>query len=127
MPILGLPRSPEANCPMNVITLASRKGGVGKSTLTAHLAAFAHLMGHRCMVVDADPQGSLTLWHSMRADGGLVQQTAARGAVLLERPNARPIELQRDSSAEASGLKTIVEPSGTRIQTDGTQILAHAS
>jgi cellulose biosynthesis protein BcsQ len=46
---------------MNVITLASRKGGVGKSTLTAHLAAFAHLMGHRCMVIDADPQGSLDL------------------------------------------------------------------
>jgi chromosome partitioning protein len=64
---------------MNVITLASRKGGVGKSTLTAHLAAFAHLMGHRCMVVDADPQGSLTLWHSMRADGGLALQNAARG------------------------------------------------
>ena len=64
---------------MNVITLASRKGGVGKSTLTAHLAACAHLMGHRCMVVDADPQGSLTLWHSMRADNGLVLQNAASG------------------------------------------------
>ena len=64
---------------MNVITLASRKGGVGKSTLTAHLAAFAHLMGRRCMVVDADPQGSLTLWHSMRADGGLTLQNASRG------------------------------------------------
>jgi cellulose biosynthesis protein BcsQ len=64
---------------MNVITLASRKGGVGKSTLTAHLAAYAHLMGHRCMVVDADPQGSLTLWHSMRADNGLVLQNAASG------------------------------------------------
>jgi chromosome partitioning protein len=51
---------------MNVITLASRKGGVGKSTLTAHLAGFAHLVGYRAMVVDADPQGSLTLWHSMR-------------------------------------------------------------
>src|ERR1700730_15863765 len=25
------------------------------------------------------PQGSLTLWHSMRADGGLVLQNAARG------------------------------------------------
>jgi chromosome partitioning protein len=64
---------------MNVITLASRKGGVGKSTLTAHLAAYAHLMGRRSMVVDADPQGSLTLWHSMRADSGLVLQSAASG------------------------------------------------
>jgi cellulose biosynthesis protein BcsQ len=43
---------------MNVITLASRKGGVGKSTLTAHLAAYAHLIGRRCLIVDADPQGS---------------------------------------------------------------------
>jgi Mrp family chromosome partitioning ATPase len=39
-----------------LIALASRKGGVGKSTLTAHLAAFAHL-GYRTMVVDADPLG----------------------------------------------------------------------
>jgi chromosome partitioning protein len=64
---------------MNVITLASRKGGVGKSTLTAHLAAFAHLMGHRSMVVDADPQASLTLWHSMRTDSGPTLQSAAQG------------------------------------------------
>jgi chromosome partitioning protein len=64
---------------MNVITLASRKGGVGKSTLTAHLAAFAQLMGHRTMVVDADPQGSLTLWHSMRTEGGLALRSASAG------------------------------------------------
>jgi chromosome partitioning protein len=64
---------------MNVITFASRKGGVGKSTLTAHLAAFAHMSGHRCLVIDADPQGSLTLWHSMRSDGTLRLQSAARG------------------------------------------------
>ena len=51
---------------MNVITLASRKGGAGKSTLTAHLAGYAHSLGHRCLVIDADPQGSLTLWHSLR-------------------------------------------------------------
>jgi chromosome partitioning protein len=64
---------------MNVITLASRKGGVGKSTLTAHLASFAHLMGHRCMIVDADPQGSLTLWHSIRTNSGLTLENAAQG------------------------------------------------
>ena len=64
---------------MNVITLASRKGGAGKTTLTAHLAAFAHRQGHRCLVVDADPQGSLALWHSMRPDGEPALATAARG------------------------------------------------
>jgi chromosome partitioning protein len=64
---------------MNVITLASRKGGAGKSTLTAHLAAFAQRQGHRCLLVDADPQGSLALWHSRRADGQPALQTAERG------------------------------------------------
>src|SRR5258705_13699678 len=64
---------------MNIITLASRKGGAGKSTLTAHLAACAHTTGCRCLVIDADPQGSLTLWHSLRADGQPALQSAARG------------------------------------------------
>ena len=64
---------------MNVVTLASRKGGAGKSTLTAHLAACAYSAGRRCLVIDADPQGSLTLWHSLRADGQPPLQNAARG------------------------------------------------
>ncbi|HEY2530572.1 MAG TPA: ParA family protein [Xanthobacteraceae bacterium] len=64
---------------MNVITMASRKGGTGKSTLTAHLAAFAHRAGHRCTVIDADPQGSLTLWHSLRTDGQPPLRCATRG------------------------------------------------
>ncbi|HXW24610.1 MAG TPA: ParA family protein [Xanthobacteraceae bacterium] len=64
---------------MNVITLASRKGGAGKSTLTAHLAAFAQRQGRRCLLLDADPQGSLALWHSRRSGGELPLQSAARG------------------------------------------------
>ena len=64
---------------MNIITMASRKGGAGKSTLTAHLAAFSRQAGHRCVVIDADPQGSLTLWHSLRADGDPPLRNAARG------------------------------------------------
>jgi chromosome partitioning protein len=64
---------------MNVITLASRKGGSGKSTLTAHLAAFAQKLGKRCLILDADPQGSLTLWHSLRRGDGLRLENAARG------------------------------------------------
>jgi hypothetical protein len=50
---------------MNVIVFASRKGGSGKSTLAAHLAA--QIKATRpCLLVDADPQGSLTLWHKLR-------------------------------------------------------------
>src|SRR3954466_11172631 len=51
---------------MNVIVFASRKGGSGKSTLAAHLAAQVHKPNKRCLLIDADPQGSLTLWHKLR-------------------------------------------------------------
>lgn len=64
---------------MNVITLASRKGGAGKSTLTAQLAAQCHLSGKRTLVIDADPQGSLSLWHSLRKDGLPKLVTPERG------------------------------------------------
>jgi chromosome partitioning protein len=64
---------------MNVITLASRKGGAGKSTLTAHLSAHAQAKGWRCLVIDADPQASLTLWQSLRPGGEPQLQSATRG------------------------------------------------
>src|SRR5262244_3340756 len=54
---------------MNVIVFASRKGGSGKSTLAAHLAAQAHKPSCRVLMLDADPQGSLTLWHKLRNSG----------------------------------------------------------
>ena len=50
---------------MNVIVFASRKGGSGKSTLAAHLAAQIKAT-KPCLLIDADPQGSLTLWHKLR-------------------------------------------------------------
>jgi chromosome partitioning protein len=54
---------------MNVIVFASRKGGTGKSTLAAHLAAYCQKSSRSCLLVDADQQGSLTLWHSLRKSG----------------------------------------------------------
>ena len=50
---------------MNVVVFASRKGGSGKSTLAAHLAAQIKAT-KPCLLIDADPQGSLTLWHKLR-------------------------------------------------------------
>jgi chromosome partitioning protein len=65
---------------MIVVTVASRKGGSGKSTLTAHLAAYANKASRRCLLIDADPQGSLTLWHGLRKGGEpLLLRNATRG------------------------------------------------
>src|SRR3977135_3780772 len=51
---------------MNVIVFASRKGGSGKSTLAAHLAAQVHKSSKPCLLIDADPQGSLKLCTKLR-------------------------------------------------------------
>lgn len=63
---------------MNVIVFASRKGGSGKSTLAAHLAAHAHKTAKPCLLVDCDPQGSLSLWQSLRGTGEPPLKTASR-------------------------------------------------
>src|SRR5579862_9167849 len=63
---------------MEVIVFASRKGGSGKSTLTAHLAAHAHKPSRPCLLIDADPQGSLTLWHRLRVAEGAADDLPIR-------------------------------------------------
>ncbi|MBN9507937.1 MAG: AAA family ATPase [Alphaproteobacteria bacterium] len=51
-----------------VITVAQQKGGAGKTTLAANLAA-ALATRRRVAVFDIDPQHSLARWHALRADG----------------------------------------------------------
>lgn len=51
----------------SIITFAQRKGGAGKTTLAAHLAAGWALAGRRVAAVDVDPQGSLARWGELRA------------------------------------------------------------
>jgi chromosome partitioning protein len=68
---------------MNVIVFASRKGGSGKSTLAAHVSAFVHKPARPVLLIDADPQASLSLWQKLRRNGEPPIKTAARGVVDL--------------------------------------------
>ncbi|WP_247637238.1 AAA family ATPase [Methylobacterium sp. 37f] len=51
--------------PMHVILVATQKGGAGKSTICAHFGALAERQG-KTLLIDADPQGSLTDWYTSR-------------------------------------------------------------
>ncbi len=80
-----------AGSKMNVIVFASRKGGSGKSMLAAHVAALA---GKRasCLLIDADPQGSLTLWHKLRGSVEPALRNGSRGVAEIVKAAKREYE-----------------------------------
>lgn len=51
-----------------VVAIQNFKGGVGKSTITAHLAQYLGLQGYRVLVIDSDPQGSTTSLFGINPD-----------------------------------------------------------
>lgn len=53
---------------MKTILVAGSKGGVGKTTVSTHLAAHHALAGGNTVIADADPQGSATRWAQRRAE-----------------------------------------------------------
>ncbi len=73
---------------MQILVIASRKGGSGKTTLAGHLGVQCELAGDGpAALVDLDPQGSLAHWWNAReADTpAFVQSTPARLSRDIER------------------------------------------
>ena len=56
---------------MRIITLLNEKGGVGKTTISFHVAAGLAVAGFRVLAVDADAQASLTETIGFRQTAGL--------------------------------------------------------
>lgn len=68
---------------MKILVLASQKGGAGKTTLAAHLAVAAEQAGAGpAVLIDTDPQGSLSAWWNSRE----ADTPALAAATLAELP-----------------------------------------
>jgi chromosome partitioning protein len=95
---------------MKVIAIICQKGGVGKTSLSVHLATAAVLAGHQAAVIDLDPQATATSWGDRRQDAPeVISCQAGRLAANIENARANGADLlvidtppQADSIAHAA-------------------------
>src|ERR1700730_14490873 len=70
-----------------IIVVANSRGGVGKSTLAVHLAAWLHEQGHSVTLADCDTQHSSSDW-AKEAVPGVQSVRLADPDEILDRPPA---------------------------------------
>ncbi len=69
---------------VKVIAILNQKGGVGKTTIAANIGVSIAKRGHKVLMVDSDPQGSLRDWREATGEGeglsviGLDRDTLAK-------------------------------------------------
>lgn len=71
---------------MPVVVVANPKGGVGKSTLSTHVAGYWARQGHAVMLGDVDRQQSSRLWLSLRPEEARPISTWEAGPDLIVKP-----------------------------------------
>jgi len=63
---------------MITISVINRKGGVGKTTMSAHIAAGLALRGYKVCLIDTDPQGSSAVMLGMEKENGVFDMLVNR-------------------------------------------------
>ena len=119
-----------------VIALAGSKGGVGKSTLAAALAARATRESDRVAFIDAEPQQSLTLWwrlrgkpnnprcHTDSGDTAADVEALKRGGaewIIIDTP---PLDMDRIEAAIVAADFVLVPARPSVFDLHGTQAVA---
>jgi chromosome partitioning protein len=79
---------------MRVVSISNQKGGSGKSTTAVNLSAYMALSGKRVLLIDLDPQGSLTT--HLGIDKKSLERTMYD--VMLGRANLKDVIIQTETS-----------------------------
>jgi chromosome partitioning protein len=80
---------------MKVLAVINAKGGVGKTTVSTHLAVAAERLGLVTAILDLDPQPSSTLWadHREASSPAVVAAQAARLPVFIKQARQQEADL----------------------------------
>jgi len=102
---------------MQIVSITSQKGGVGKTTLAYNLAIAAAADGVPSILFDLDPQASAYAYHQRRLRAGGSEQPPVRSAF----PKTLPDELLK---AKAEGYKLVFVDTPPNVTLDALHISA---
>jgi chromosome partitioning protein len=105
-----------------IIVIANTKGGVGKTTVAVHLAAWLHEQGHRVILADCDTQRSSSEWIRQAIPEILALKLDSPDEVLTELPRLREEAdfivadgCDRANAKDFGGNRTILGPRGPSV------------
>ncbi len=96
------PTHPPGVWPMKTVAFVNRKGGVGKSSCVMHLGIDLARQGHRVLLVDADPQASLS--QGLLGRDALTIDPSLTLAQLFDAPGSSMVGLPLDLGRAGLGL-----------------------
>jgi len=73
-----------------IVAFTGQKGGSGKTTGALSVASEWLGRGHKVLLVDADPQGSVLTWADVAGEAGLTAPTVVAMGANLHRPDQLP-------------------------------------